>query len=135
MMELARILTEKATAATATSTTRPTLVAHGVDISTWQHGGYQIPSFVITLTPDAARTLTSPTGGGAGPELYTWNGTTWVLIGYLANIATVTDVPATGYAEGFTNIALGTRLCVAGTKSGGTMTFSAAPVERMGSHV
>lgn len=129
MFDLVQALTGKATAATATSTTRPAAAGDGVDVTTWKQGGYQIPSFLVTLTPDANRTIDAPTGGALGPEIWSYIAGVWTLIAYYTERAVVA-VPLPARGDVFHDLVVGDRLIVAGTKSGGTMTYKFTPIER-----
>jgi hypothetical protein len=129
-MERIAALTGLKTTATAVSTTRPTTSGHGVAVTTWKQGSaFQLPSFLVTLVPDADRTLDSPTGGALGPEIWSYIDSAWILVGYF-RLEALIAVPATGYGELVGPIVVGDRLIVAGTKSGGTMTYAFTPVER-----
>jgi hypothetical protein len=122
-------LARRATTATAISTTRPSAAGDGVATTTLR--GYARVS--IILDADAARTIADPTDGTEGVELWGYESSQWSLVGILnggADIAIIGD----GQGRGFT-VDMGRsydRLVVAGTKSGGTVTFRVVPIEIWG---
>lgn len=127
-MELSHPVLSLITTATAVSATRPTLSTHGVDVTTFGRGGFRMPKLLVMLIPDASRTLDSPTGGSAGPEVWTYINSIWCLVSYFRPTAPI-SVPAGGYAEAISLGFLGDRVAIAGTKSGGTINYQLAPVE------
>jgi hypothetical protein len=108
------------------SATRPSAAGDGVDTSGFFIGWSRVS---ITLDADAARTLTSPTGGTAGVEVWGRAAGQWSIVGRLNS---GTDIPLPGDTQGWIGtIDLGRsfdRLAVAGTPSGGTITAKFAPV-------
>jgi hypothetical protein len=135
-MELIAPLPELVTAAAVISATRPTTIAHGVSIASWIQGGrFAFPNCTAFIQGDGAnRTITSPTGGAAGVEVWTWKNDAvgvgrWWLVGYLDGGATVVVIDPGGWAQLLEGVAIGTRLCISGTPSGGAPTYFFEPIE------
>lgn len=116
-----------APAAAAISTTRPSdASAHGVDMTALRG----VSRYTIKIDADAARTITSPTGGSSGVELWGCEQSQWSLIGLLNNGADITIIADT--QSWSVTVDLGRsydRLEVAGTKSAGTVTKQFIPIE------
>jgi hypothetical protein len=113
---------------------RPVSVADGVDTSTWRSGAYGPFSAQIYLDGNQAASVTQPTGGTAGVEVWalkTVNGSTqWYRIAVLnagSPIPLVSDV--LGESERLDFIGSFDRLFIAGTASAGAVTATFVPYE------
>ncbi len=110
---------------------RPAALTDGVDLATWKtQGAYGFVSALIYFDGTGAATITAPTGGAAGVELWGLKSGQWWLIGSLnagSSIVIVADtlgnVTQTDSVGGFD------RLFVAGTMSSGTGTAQFVPLE------
>ena len=114
-----------APAAAAISATRPSDAAtHGVDVTALRG----VSRYTIKLDADQARTVTSPTGGTSGVELWGCEQAQWSFIGLLNNGADISIVANT--QSWITVVDLGRsydRLEVAGTGTNVTKQF--IPIE------
>jgi hypothetical protein len=123
---------DQATTPATVLATRPTTVAHGVDISAWTADKVAPVAVVCLLDGSEAATVADPTGGTGGVELWGYIQSKWYLLGYLNN---GDDVPIAGDDGGFAaelgKAGIGTRLAIAGTASAGTVTYSFAPMEEI----
>ena len=117
--------------------TTPSAPTDGVDVSKWRAGlAYQNSAIVILLEGDGtARSLTTPTGGAGGAELWTYRKDAsgvmkWWLLAYLNGAVAVPIPAAGGRALDQTSLAIGDRLCVAATNAAGVVTYAFVPVEK-----
>jgi len=110
---------------------RPTRSTDGADLVTWKTGGAYGPiSVAIYLDGSATATVTSPTGGAIGVELWGFKLGQWWLIDVLnlgAPIAIVSDT--LGATEQLDGVGGFDRLFVAGTLSAGNATAMFVPIE------
>ncbi len=119
------------TAATAIVATRPSVVGDGVSVASFPYGTSRI---CIELDGDAAITLSDPTAGTLGVEVWAWDAAfstgQWFLVGILNNGA---DILLVGAAQGWAEVLdLGRpydRLCVSATESTGAATYTIVPLE------
>lgn len=119
------------TAATAIVATRPTVVGDGVSVSTFPIGTSRVS---ILLDGGGALTLSDPTGGTAGVEVWAWDASfstpQWFLVGILNDGA---DIPIVADTQGAAFVLdLGRswdRLCVSATESAGAATYTIVPLE------
>jgi hypothetical protein len=124
-------LNEPLLASTAVSATRPTLAANGVSIAGWRINTRFSPRWAcVFLDGSIAQTISSPTGGSYGPELWGYIRSQWYLLGYLNNGS---DIPIAGSGQGYLQLAhvvgVCDRLAIAGTPSAGTCAVELIPVE------
>ena len=109
---------------------RPAAPTDGIDLASWQSGAYSPTEAQLYLDGTAAASVTAPTGGTAGVELWGFKLGQWWLIGSLrsgAAIPIASDV--LGAAERIAGIGGFDRLFLAGTASTGTITARLVPVE------
>jgi len=114
------------------SNTRPDDAGDGVAITTWRINGKFSPTrAALFLDGSAAATITAPTGGAEGPELWGYVQGQWWFVGYLNRGADVFIVDADrGFAQEIDVIGIFERLCVAGTQSAGAVAVKLAPIEQ-----
>lgn len=122
---------EQAELLIAVSATRPSGAGAGVDVTSWrQNALFGPPLAAVFLDGSGAQTLSSPTGGTAGPELWGYVKGEWWLIGYLNN---GTDIAIVGAAQGFAQemqvMGIFERLAVAATISAGTCNARLFPID------
>jgi hypothetical protein len=125
------LLLESSLVTVAVAATRPSADGDGVDITGWRLGGGFGPSrAALFLDGSEAQTLTSPTGGADGPELWGYRLSQWWRLGYLNNGA---DIVIAGASQGFPTevdvVGIFERLAVAATPSAGTTTAKFAPLQ------
>lgn len=116
------------TTATACTAARPSAAGDGVDTTALRGYG----RITIVIDADGARTLSDPTGGTEGVELwgYESGAAQWSRIGILnngADIAVIADTQSWAVT-----LDLGrsySRLHVAGTISAGAITYRIVPIE------
>lgn len=111
--------------------TRPVLATDGVDLATWKTGGAYGPvSAAIYFDGSAPATLTAPTGGAIGVELWGLKLGQWWLIGALNAGAAIVIVSETlGSTLQVEGVGGFDRLFVAGTSSAGAATAQLVPLE------
>lgn len=126
---------------TTIATARPASSSDGVDITGWRDNGtFAPPLAVMMISGDEAMTLTSPSGGTRGVELYGYSGGTggsnkWWLIGYLNDGLDIVVASAIlGYAQEVDILGVFTRLAVvaSGVPGGHTATAQFAPIDHWG---
>lgn len=107
----------------AVGVTRPSLAGDGVDVLPWRtNGAYSAPLATVFLDSDIATTLSAPTGGTLGPELWGYRLSQWWRVGYLndgSDIALAGNLQ--GFAQSMNIIGIFERLVVCGTASGGAV--------------
>lgn len=110
---------------------RPVSAGDGVDLATWKTGGgYVDLSGFIYFSGTLAASLTAPTGGTLGVELWGFKLGQWWLVGSLNNAAAIPIVSATLGAVTKSDLIGGfDRLFVAATTSAGTVTAQFVPLE------
>jgi hypothetical protein len=114
------------------SATRPSGPSDGVDVTPWRtNGQFAGELAVVFIDGDQALSVSSPTGGSAGVELWGYRLSQWWLIGYLND---GTQISITGAAQGFAQqanvIGAFDRLAVAGTPSVGTVLAKFVPLDQ-----
>lgn len=115
----------------AISTTRPTLAGHGVDVTTWRSNVFFSSQMaVLMIDGDAAMSITSPTGGASGVELWGYRLSQWWRIGFLNDGQAVDIAGASqGYAAQVDIIGIFDRLAICGTPSAGAAVANLIPIE------
>ncbi len=113
------------------SPTRPSDVSHGVDITSWRTNGLFSPAnAVVFVDGDDVMTISSPTDGANGVELWGYRLSRWSRIGYLNDGA---DVDIAGDGQGFAQpigvVGVFERLAIAGTPSIGAAVADLAPID------
>ena len=110
---------------------RPVSVTDGVDLSSWRSGPYSPTAAEIYLDGSIAASLTAPTGGTIGVELWGLKLGQWWLLGSINAGAAIPIVSDTlGAAQRVVDVIGGfDRLFVAGTTSAGTVTAQFVPLE------
>lgn len=126
---LAMIESQLVTVAVAAA--RPSLAGDGVDITSWRtNGEFSSRMAALFLDGSAAQTLTSPTGGTKGVELWGYRLSQWWLIGIINNGE---DVVIVGTGQGFACeidvVGIFEKLAIAGTPSTGSCQASLAPIQ------
>lgn len=116
----------------AISADRPTTAVDGQSITSWRvNGAFSMPLAAVMIDGDQALTLSSPTGGTEGVELWGYVLGQWWRIGVLHNGA---DIPIAGNLQGFVQqiqiIGIFERLCIAGTLSAGNAVAKLAPIDQ-----
>ncbi len=124
-------MNESLIASVAVSATRPTSALHGVDVMHWRANGVFAPVLAcLFLDGTLAATLTSPTDGTSGVELWGYRLSQWWRLGYINDSV---DVELAGNLQGFAQqldvIGVFERLCIAGTVSAGAATAKLAPID------
>lgn len=125
---------------TPISSARPALSTDGCDITGWRDNGVFAPPLACMLiSGDEAMTLTSPSGGSRGMELYGWRVTSgsgmWWLIGYLNDGQDIAIASAIlGYGQEVEILGVFTRLFVAagGVPGGHVALAQFAPIDHWG---
>lgn len=125
-------MSEGAERTVAVTSTRPNLASHGVDITSWRDNGRFASALAgIFLEGSAAQTLSSPTGGTRGVELWGYVRERWWLVGAINNGDTVEIAGATqGFVQEMNVIGVFERLAVAATASVGTTTARFFPIDQ-----
>lgn len=127
------LLTDRATVAIPITAARPGAAGDGVDIKTWRSGSFTSPFAVVLIDGDQAITLSSPTGGAGGPELWGLINGLWKPLTFLNKGASIAIADAThGYAEEVEHVGICTRLHVAATPDVGAPTVIFIPLESWG---
>lgn len=103
---------------------RPTAANQFADISGWRLGGMAPREAILDFDGDAALTISSPTGGSTGPELWGVVNGNIRLLGSLHANPVVIAGDTEGYDEETEDAGLATGLYVAGTVTGGNATVS-----------
>lgn len=124
-------MNESILATVAVSATRPILSSDGVSVTHWRaNGAFAPPLAVVFLDGSTAQTITVPTGGSEGVELWGYRLSTWWKIGFLHNAADIVIAGASqGFAQEVNILGVFERLAVAGTPSSGTTQASFAPID------
>ncbi len=131
MREVIELRKGQATSATAIGA-RPALSTDGVDVTTWRPDGKRSPRLAqVFIAGSTAASITEPSSGTIGVELWGYVLGQWWLLGALNSGNAIPIVSATqGHAETLNEIGDFDRLAVAGTVSAGTATYVFAPLER-----
>lgn len=113
---------------------RPAAAGDGVDISSWHqiYGSYSPQMFTIFVNGSAAATVSSPTGGANGAEVWMYFAdlAKWELIGWLNDKNSITVVGANqGWSQNLQFTGIGDKIAVAGTWSAGTPDVQIEPLE------
>jgi hypothetical protein len=122
--------TSIATPVTLVTATRPSNTASdGVALDGWAtaNGRTAVESAILVVDSTLAGTITSPTGGTLGPELWGLILGEWRMMGLLDDIVIV-DANR-GAAIPLGAIACASRIAVAGTPSAGAPNFRLLPIE------
>ena len=115
---------------TATIAARPALATDGVDITTWRTSStFTGAMAAVFIAGSTTATVTSPSGGSSGVELWGYRMTKWWLIAELRDGRDISVTSTTGYSQAVNVIGVYDRLAVAGTVSAGTATAQLAPIE------
>lgn len=116
-----------------TTNTRPALVSDGIDVTSWHEAGSMTyPQFEVFLDGSAAASLTAPSAGTLGVELWGYKASrsAWYFIQSLNKGTAIPIIGAgQGYAEQVNDVGDFDRLAVACTISAGTLTASFGPLE------
>lgn len=109
---------------------RPALPSDGVDLATWRRGSYTPVSARVYFDGTTAATVTVPTGGTAGVELWGFKlGQWWLIASLHAGAAIPIAADALGATEHIEGIGGFDRLFIAGTLSAGTGVVQFVPLE------
>lgn len=112
------------------SATRPSGATDGVDTTGWYSGGMAPGRVYVAIDGSVAATLSDPTGGTAGVEIWGYESAQWFIVGILNDGA---DVPIVGGSQGSAFVVdLGRaydRLAIAGTPSAGAITSRIVPLD------
>jgi len=114
---------------TAVTAARPSAPGDGVDVTSWRTNGFSGASAAVMLKGSAAATVTSPTDGAQGVELWGYVLGKWRLIVELRDGRDITVDADRGYAQEANVIGVFERLAIAGTVSAGAVTGQIAPIE------
>lgn len=110
---------------------RPALATDGVDVTSWRTNLFFSAQMAeVLIDGDGAMTITVPTGGAGGVELWGYRLSQWWRIGFLndgADIVIVGDLQ--GYAAQVDLIGTFDRIAIAGTPSAGTAIAKLIPIE------
>lgn len=130
MRNVFALLTNRIVAIPVTAA-RPSIVTDGADVTSWRADGtYASRLASLFIGGTVACTITSPTGGASGVELWGYRLAAWWRIGYLNDGADIAITSATqGYATQVDTLGVFDRLAIAGTASAGVASSQAAPVE------
>lgn len=109
---------------------RPTLAGDGAALTAWRRGRYSPDWLVVYLTCTVAATLTKPTGGVTGVEVWGYKDGLWWLHSFLNGGA---DIPLVlGSVGGFAALirfgGIFDRVAVAGAASAGTASAAVEPI-------
>ena len=131
MREVISLLKSYVTATVAVGD-RPSAASDGVDITTWRLDSSNAPRLAqVFIDGSGAASITSPSDGSIGVELWGYTMGQWWLIAVLNS---GNDIPIAGDTQGFAQsvneIGDFDRLAVAGTVSAGSATAKFAPLER-----
>jgi len=132
-MAIRQILTNEAKlVAIPVTATRPSSASDGMDVTSWRAAvGYAFGpvTAALFLEGTVALTLSSPTGGLDGPEIWGYRFEKWWRAGYLNNGL---DIEIVGADQGFATevdlVGIFDRLAVAGTPSVGEATANLVPI-------
>jgi hypothetical protein len=109
---------------------RPASASDGVDLAAWKTSTYGPVSIEIYLDGTAAATITAPTGGTLGVELWGFKLDQWWFLEPLNAGAAIPIASNTlGAAQGVDGVGGFDRLFVAGTISAGTGSAQFVPFE------
>lgn len=115
---------------TVTVGARPSSATDGVDITSWRtNGTFTGAMAAVFLSGSATATITSPTGGSSGVELWGYRMSKWWLIAELRDGRDISVTATTGYAQAVNVIGVYDRLAIAGTVSVGSATAQLGPIE------
>lgn len=124
------ILLESVKVTATVSSTRPSAAGDGVDITTWRQAGWAPTKAALFITGSETASLTSPTGGSDGPELWGYRLEAWHKLGHLNNGSAIEIAGAAqGFATEVNLVGICERLAVAGTASAGTATAKIVPIQ------
>jgi hypothetical protein len=115
----------------AVTAARPAIGSDGVDVTSWRiNGSFSTPLAALFVDGDRAMTITSPTGGTAGVELWGYRLAQWWLIGILNK---GDDIVIAGAAQGYACecdvVGIFESLAIAGTVSAGAAVGKLAPIQ------
>lgn len=115
----------------AVSANRPTNAGDGVSILDWRtNGEFSSPIAALFLDGTVAQTISSPTGGNDGVELWGYRLSQWWLIGVLNDGADIVIVGSgQGRALEVDIIGIFEDLAIAGTCSAGSNMAGLAPIQ------